>query len=69
MHRSELESNVRCAVCGTFTFGEQDRAYVIDVDDAVCYACAAELGGVYDEEQARWVEPPKLPDNILQPPA
>lgn len=69
MHRSELETTVRCALCGTLTFGEQDRAYVIDLDDALCFTCAAKLGGVYDEEQARWVEAPTIPENVVAPPA
>ena len=69
MHRSELESTVRCAVCGALTYGEQDRSYVFDLDDALCYSCAAQLGGVYSEEEGRWVEAPEVPPQAVQPPS
>jgi hypothetical protein len=51
-----------CAVCGAATDPAVDRAYVVDETLVLCLACASERGGVYDEEEDRWREAPRIDD-------
>lgn len=60
MHRSEDYDRVLCLQCGADVSASRDRAYPIGGDDALCFRCALDRGGRYDEDHDRWSEAPKL---------
>jgi len=62
MHRSEIEDMqvTMCASCGEEISAARDRAYVIGEDEAICFSCAIDRGGEYDELEDRWTEGPDL---------
>jgi len=60
MHRSEAGSLGRCWGCGAEVSTGVDRAFAFGDAGLLCFACAAERGGVYDELHDRWTEPPRL---------
>lgn len=49
-----------CAACGTELEPETERGFRIGDSAALCFECAVERGGTYDETQDRWLEPPDL---------
>ncbi len=59
MHRSEADalSLTRCISCASEISFARDRAFAITDEDALCYACAIDRGGVYDELHDRWTKP------------
>ncbi len=60
MHRSEEATLSDCTVCGAQIADENDRAFVLDEDRTLCFECAIEHGGVYDELHDHWDQPPQL---------
>ncbi len=65
MHREELEEEVVCASCGTLFSIAEERGFGFGEDLALCFDCATQRGGVYDEETDRWTTEPNVAD-ILQ---
>jgi hypothetical protein len=52
-----------CARCGTTVESVGiERAYAYGPSGVLCYACARELGGVYDSETDGWTVEPDLTD-------
>jgi hypothetical protein len=49
-----------CAECGTEVEPETERGFRIGERAALCFECAVERGGTYDETEERWLEPPDL---------
>lgn len=49
-----------CAACGTELEPETERGFRIGERGALCFECAVERGGTYDETEDRWLEPPDL---------
>jgi hypothetical protein len=60
MHREENELTGVCVVCGEPTDVTTERAFGYGEDGLVCWACAIDRGGVYDEDRQAWVKPPDL---------
>ena len=58
MHRSETLALATCAVCGAEIAPARDRAYAAGPDTFLCFACATQRGGTWDEQQDRWIEDP-----------
>lgn len=56
MHRSEIQNLATCALCGAELSVAGDRRYAFGSDGVLCYACAVERGGVYDELHDRWTQ-------------
>jgi len=68
MHRSEARDLGRCWRCGAEVSVAVDRAYAFGEDGILCFACAAERGGIYDEAHDMWREPPSLTGLAPPPP-
>ena len=49
-----------CADCGTEVELDTERGFRIGDRAALCFECAVERGGTYDENDERWLEPPDL---------
>jgi hypothetical protein len=49
-----------CADCGTEVELDIDRGFRVGERAALCFECAVERGGTYDENDERWLEPPDL---------
>jgi len=63
MHRSEQAQLIPCAACGV-EVSQQDRAYPFGDDELLCFACATERNGVYDEAHDRWATEPDVADLV-----
>jgi hypothetical protein len=59
MHRSEARELIPCSVCGAET-SVQDRAYAFGETGVLCYACAIDRQGEYDENRGDWAVAPYL---------
>ncbi len=60
MHRSERENLVTCVACGSETAGSLERGFSIGADSVLCYECAKQRGGRWDEERAIWTREPDV---------
>lgn len=60
MHRSETYDLVRCANCEEEVSADDHRAYLFGAGAALCYECALERGGRYDEGRDDWTRAPDL---------
>jgi hypothetical protein len=60
MHRSESDEMTLCLVCGAEISVAVDRTFAVTDDTAVCFACAVERGGRYDELHDTWTRAPEL---------
>lgn len=49
-----------CVVCGAELSIERERGYALGGGTALCFSCAEDRGGVYDDERERWVTPPEI---------
>jgi hypothetical protein len=58
MYREEWNELAECVVCGEVASLNTDRAYLLNAQDCLCFRCATERGGVYDEKQDRWTTEP-----------
>lgn len=65
MHSSEEAQYEMCAGCGTELL-PAERAYAferaVSEDAVLCYSCAIERGGEYDERRDRWTKGPDVRD-------
>lgn len=66
MHRSELRDDSVCADCGAQIAAGRERGFALSAGVALCFACAVERGGVYDEQRDAWTQ---APDTADLPPA
>jgi hypothetical protein len=66
MHRSEAYDRVRCLNCGAEISLARDRSYAVSENDALCFECALERGGAYDERHDEWTRAPQLEGLPLQ---
>jgi hypothetical protein len=57
---SDDETLAVCADCGTEVEPDGDRGFRVGDRAALCFECAVERGGTYDETEERWLEPPDL---------
>jgi hypothetical protein len=60
MHRSEADQLVGCLQCGAEISLETDRPFVLAEERALCFRCAVERRGAYDEAHDTWVRAPDL---------
>jgi hypothetical protein len=60
MHRSEADLLIHCSECGSEISLAVDRSYAVTEDEGMCFACAIERGGVYDELHDAWTQAPAL---------
>lgn len=61
MYSTEEEEYALCAACD----GERsraDRVYVLSGDGVLCFECATERNGVYEELLDRWIVMPRIDD-------
>jgi len=62
MHRSDERSLVECAACGANVDIDLGRSFALGPASALCFECALERGGRFDEATDSWVETPSLSD-------
>lgn len=62
MHRSESDQAVPCAVCARPVYPGADRGYEIGPTRSLCWQCAVDRGGAYDESSDRWTVAPNVGD-------
>ena len=55
-----------CAVCEEPT-SVAERAFPFGEETLLCFRCALDRGGLYDETLDRWVRPPKVEDLLATP--
>ncbi|HXI56649.1 MAG TPA: hypothetical protein VNO55_11360 [Polyangia bacterium] len=51
-----------CLECGAVISTLGDRGFAVGAEDIICMECALRRGGSYDENQDRWVTPPRIDD-------
>lgn len=66
MHRSEAEQLAPCSVCGA-DVSPRDRPYTYGDDQVMCFECATQRNGIYEEAHDRWVVPPHIADLVERP--
>jgi hypothetical protein len=59
MHRSETRELATCALCGAEIAPASDRSFAAGGDAFLCFQCALERGGRYDELHDRWETAPE----------
>ena len=62
MHRSESDALMVCADCGAEIDPDRGRGYGVGPDAALCWACARQRGGAYDETRDTWLRAPDVED-------
>ncbi len=60
MRRSDNESVFPCADCGAETAAALERGFAIDTETVICFDCAMQRGGHWDEERALWSREPDI---------
>ncbi|MBM4382800.1 MAG: hypothetical protein FJ091_05465 [Deltaproteobacteria bacterium] len=60
MHRSEARELGYCAECGAEVHSSRDRTYAVDAERSLCFACAVQRGGCFDERRDLWTHAPDL---------
>jgi hypothetical protein len=58
MNREEWNELAECVVCGEAVSVSRDRGFPLNDQDCLCFACATERGGVYDEGTDLWTTAP-----------
>jgi hypothetical protein len=66
MHSSEAEQLEPCAAC-TDAVSSTDRTFVIGDGAILCFQCALDRGGRYDERHDRWERAPDVVDLLERP--
>ena len=66
MHRFETLEFATCVICGAEIAPARDRGYAAGPDTFLCFACATERGGTWDELHDRWLEAPDTRDFPLR---
>jgi hypothetical protein len=59
MEQEEVEL-CECASCGAEVDPHADRYFALSDQDVLCFECAIDLGGEYDESEDRWLVAPNL---------
>lgn len=62
MHSQEWSELVDCCDCHAPVAPKTDRVFALDADVFLCFGCAIRRGGIYDEDQERWVVTPDVAD-------
>jgi hypothetical protein len=60
MDIEEAEQTSVCIACGKSIDASTARAFAYGEGDLLCWSCALERGGVFDEDREDWVRPPDL---------
>ena len=60
MHRTEADQLVSCLACGAEISLESDRPFVLSEAHALCFGCALQRRGHYDEAHDTWTRAPDL---------
>jgi hypothetical protein len=60
MHREDWDDLLDCSACGDVVSVTTDRVYMLDENSCLCFRCATERGGSFDEDQDRWARSPRL---------
>jgi hypothetical protein len=54
------EKQVECVACGATFAPEDARAYAVDEETFLCWACSLDRGGKFDAQRDCWVRPPDV---------
>jgi hypothetical protein len=62
MHHDEADEVLNCMDCDAEVTPGADRDFEFGGGGVLCWACAVDRGGTYDEDLCRWVEAPDVTD-------
>jgi hypothetical protein len=62
---NDQDDLVNCVGCGEAVTPAVDRVFAVGNDDVLCMTCCLSRGGVYDEEEDRWIDPPRVDDLLV----
>jgi hypothetical protein len=62
MHRSESRELASCLACGAEVVPGRDRAFALSPDRFLCFSCATQRGGSWDELHDHWTAEPETRD-------
>ncbi len=69
MRRTEYEELVDCNACGTTVDPSTDRVFAFGAeDDFLCWECAVQRGGAWDEDLQVWSTAPRVEGLVTAPP-
>lgn len=60
MHQTEWNELVTCLACGAEISLALGRAYAVTDTSGLCFRCALERGGSYDEAEGTWSRAPDV---------
>ena len=60
MRRSQHEDVLPCVGCGVETAVAVERGFAINAETVICFECAVQRGGRWDEERALWSSEPDV---------
>ncbi|HKU37239.1 MAG TPA: hypothetical protein VJR89_03810 [Polyangiales bacterium] len=60
MHETESNELVNCLICGAEISLALGRAYAVTDTSGLCFRCAIERGGSYDEARDVWSPAPDV---------
>lgn len=62
MHREELEQLDVCASCQASIIPNEEESFAFGPNSVLCWKCAIDRGGVYNEYEERWTTAPNVSD-------
>jgi len=62
MQRLEWDDWVDCIECGDVVSATADRVFQLRDSRCLCFRCALDHGARFDDQDERWVRPPRLTD-------
>jgi hypothetical protein len=57
----ESDERLACAACGSL-IEPADRTYPFGAEGVICFPCAIQRGGTYDDGNDRWTRNPDVSD-------
>lgn len=60
MHEETWVGLIDCADCGSPVDLGLERGYRVAENIGMCWACTVKRGGLFDEDEDLWLEPPDL---------
>lgn len=62
MHRSEAQLVGPCSSCGAEIHPGTERAFAFGARGILCFECALQRGGHFDEARDAWGDEPRIDD-------
>ena len=65
MNGGDPDERLSCGACGSL-LDPGDRVYAFGSGGVICFPCAIQRGGTYDDGQDRWTQAPDV-SNVADP--